>query len=146
MSMESKNTAREVPSASEMHDFALRFAKTLKGGEVVALVGDLGAGKTTFVQGLAKAFGVKERVTSPTFVYMHVHKTKEDGLLFVHVDAYRGDANTLREIGLAEYLADPHAIVVIEWADKVEELLPDDAIRLEFAHVEGGVRSVRIHR
>lgn len=137
-------TKKEIHSEEAMHAFAEDFAKTLKGGEVVALIGDLGAGKTTFVQGLAKAFGVKERVTSPTFVYMHVHKTKGEAL-FVHVDAYRGDADTLREIGLTEYLADPSAVVVIEWADKVEELLPDDAIRLEFAHIEGGVRSVTIH-
>ena len=132
---------KEIHSEEAMRAFAEEFAGTLKGGECVALVGDLGAGKTTFVQGLAKAFGVKERVTSPTFVYMHVHKTTGD-FLFVHVDAYRGDADTLREIGLHEYLADPHAVVVIEWADKVEELLPEDAIRLEFTHVEGGVRSV----
>lgn len=134
---------RTVRSEEEMHRFAAEFAKTLKGGETLGLVGDLGAGKTTFVQGLAKAFGVKERITSPTFVYMHVHKTKGPQL-FVHVDAYRGDEETLREIGLHEYLADPHAVTVIEWADKVPGLMPDGAVTLKFAHVEGGVRSVTI--
>ena len=131
----------DVHDEEAMQRLADTFSKSLKGGECVALVGDLGAGKTTFVQGLAKALGVKERVTSPTFVYMHVHKTARD-FLFVHVDAYRGDADTLREIGLHEYLADPKAVVVIEWADKVQELLPEDVVRLEFAHVEGGLRKV----
>lgn len=133
---------KEIHGEKEMARFAKEFAKTLKGGECIALNGDLGAGKTTFVQGLAKAFGVKERVTSPTFVYMHVHKTKKEGMLFVHADAYRGDADTLREIGIDEYLADPKAVVVIEWADKVKELLPDDTVGLRFSHVEGSVRSV----
>lgn len=132
---------KEIHSEEAMQKFAKEFGNTLKGGEVIALYGDLGAGKTTFVQGLAKSFGIKERITSPTFVYMHVHKTSKD-MLFVHIDAYRGDADTLREVGIGEYLADPHAVVVIEWANRVEELLSDDAIRLEFAHIEGGVRSV----
>lgn len=132
---------QEIYSAEEMQKFAQDFGMKLKGGEVIALNGPLGAGKTTFVQGLAKSFGIKERITSPTFVYMHVHKTTRE-LLFVHVDAYRGDAGTLQEIGLGEYLADPHTVVVIEWANKVKELLPDDVIHLEFAHAEDGVRSV----
>lgn len=138
------NMKKEIHGEEGMLDFAKEFAKTLKGGDCLALVGDLGAGKTTFVRGLAKAYGVKEKVTSPTFVYMHVHKTKEDEVLFVHADAYRGDADTLREIGIGEYLADPKAVVVIEWADKVQELLPDDTVTMTFAHLEGGVRTVEV--
>jgi len=146
---------KEIHGEEEMLRFAKEFAKTLKGGDTIGLVGDLGAGKTTFVRGLAKAFGVKERVTSPTFVYMHVHAVGSSKLkaqnsklsdvhLFVHADAYRGDIHTLREIGILEYLADPKAVVVIEWADKVKELLPDDTVTLQFSHVEGGVRTVEL--
>ena len=136
------NMKKELHGEKGTLRFAKEFAKTLKGGDTIALIGELGAGKTTFARGLAKAFGVKERITSPTFVYMHVHKTRKENILFVHADAYRGDADTLREIGIGEYLADPKAIVVIEWADKVNGILPEDTVTLKFSHLEGGVRVV----
>lgn len=139
---------------NEMKRFAVRFAETLRGGDAIALIGDLGAGKTTFVRGLAAAFGVDEsEVSSPTFVYMHVHAVKRRMSnakspigFFVHVDAYRGDAATMREIGLEEYLGRPDTVTVIEWGGKVAELLPKDAVILAFTHEGGDKRSVKIQR
>ncbi len=106
---------------------AAKFAKRLKGGEVVALYGDLGAGKTVWVRGMAEAFKIKEKVTSPTFVLMRcfVIGNQESGIRnFCHVDAYRlKDAAELEAIGIGDYLGAKDTIVVIEWAERAEGIL-----------------------
>lgn len=132
-------------SAAGTAKVAKALAASLKGGETIALIGALGAGKTTFTQAFARTLGVKERVTSPTFVYMHVHELKRKApKRLVHVDAYRGDAKTLLGIGLDEYLGDPEATVLIEWADRAEELLPDGTIRVRFRHAGGDARIIEV--
>src|SRR3989338_5551126 len=89
---------------------------------VVALIGELGAGKTTFVQKFANAYGTHETLTSPTFVIL-----KKYGNL-VHIDAYRlKNAKELEDLGVRELIADPKNIIFIEWADSVKELLPSDS-------------------
>lgn len=120
--------------------FAEKFAETLRGGEVLALVGELGAGKTVFTRGLAKGFGIKSRVQSPTFLLMKIynvipstgsgHKIKN----LVHVDAYRlGGASELVDIGILDWLGRSDTITVIEWAEKVPELLHNKkVIRINF--------------
>jgi tRNA threonylcarbamoyladenosine biosynthesis protein TsaE len=111
----------------ETHQIAAKLAGKLKGGEIIALEGDLGAGKTTFVKGLAKFFGIKQHVTSPTFVLMKVYSVKNKVLSIknlVHVDCYRLDEpQELFYLGIEEYLNKPDTIVVIEWADKIKEYL-----------------------
>jgi tRNA threonylcarbamoyladenosine biosynthesis protein TsaE len=109
----------------ETQALATKIAKQLKGGEVLALQGDLGAGKTTFTQGLAKALGVKVNVTSPTFVLLKIYKTKHISIKqMIHIDAYRLNTGTdLEAIGWQEYLK-PDTLVVIEWADKVKSVIP----------------------
>ncbi|HLC64102.1 MAG TPA: tRNA (adenosine(37)-N6)-threonylcarbamoyltransferase complex ATPase subunit type 1 TsaE [Patescibacteria group bacterium] len=110
----------------ETKKLAATIASKLKGGAVIGLAGELGAGKTVFVQGLAEALGVKGQVNSPTFVLMKVY-----GQL-VHVDAYRlSDSSELREIGLEEYF-NKDRVVVIEWADKVKDILPEGSMMIEF--------------
>ncbi len=105
--------------------FAEKFAKTFHGGEVVGLVGELGAGKTVFTKGLARGFGIKERVQSPTFLLMKIYKVKKQKIKFLcHVDAYRlNGAAGLVDIGLLDWLGRPDTVTVIEWADKVAALL-----------------------
>ncbi len=133
---------------------AEEVAASLKGGEVLALVGDLGTGKTSFIRALAKALGVNERVTSPTFVYMHVHRLEKskDKIqkpkveVLVHADAYRVDATALRDIGIEDYFNNPRIVVVIEWADKVKSLLPKDAIFIRFKHLGGDKRRITVGR
>lgn len=127
-------------SEKETFAFAREFAKTLRGGEVVALIGDLGSGKTTFVRGLARAFGIREPIRSPTFTLMHIHHVKRKFQIpnslpdrqagkfqirtLVHVDAYRlQNARELEEIGIGEYLGKPDTVVLIEWADRVKDIL-----------------------
>ena len=103
---------------------------------VIALNGDLGAGKTTFTQGFARSLGIKERITSPTFVLMKIYRIARDGFKhLVHIDCYRVDRpEELLHLGLDEILEDRDAIVLIEWADRIRRVLPDDVIELHLGH------------
>ena len=108
---------------SDTKDLAFEFAKTLKGGEVLTLKGDLGAGKTTFTQSLAKAMGVAEPVTSPTFTLMNQYQG--DNLKLYHFDMYRiEEIDEILETGLTEYFGNDDAVCVIEWAENIKQLLP----------------------
>ena len=134
----------------DTQQFAIKLAKSLKGGEIIALEGDLGAGKTTMTQYLAKAFGIKENVTSPTFVLMKVYAISHRQLAisqFVHVDCYRlDDPQELFYLGIEEYLNKKETIVVIEWADKIRSYLKKykKVIRLSFK-AEKNYRIIKIY-
>jgi len=108
------------------------------GASVVALRGDLGAGKTTFVQGFARALGVGVHVLSPTFVLMKIYELKRDACRFrrlVHMDCYRiTSAQDLAHLGFGEMLADKDNVILVEWADRIKEILPPDTLWLDFAH------------
>ncbi len=133
-----------VTSFAQMERFASTLAKKMRGGEVLALSGTLGAGKTTFTQFFGKALGVKSRITSPTFTLMQVHRiqnAKREMRItdFVHIDAYRlRGAKSLVAIGALDYIGEPHAITVIEWAERVKKVLPEKTmwIRLEMVKSE----------
>lgn len=114
-----------------------RLADALKTGRVVAFTGDLGAGKTAFVSGMARALGVEERVTSPTFTIVNEY---EGGRLpLFHFDMYRlEDAGDLFDIGWEDYL-DRGGVCALEWSERVEEALPEDTAVVSFARCpEGG--------
>ena len=130
----------------ETAKIAAALAKRMKGGEVVALIGNLGAGKTTFAQAFAKALGVRHRVQSPTFIFMHEHrlKRKSGPAYFVHADAYRGGVPELRNIGIEEYFGRPDAVVLIEWADRVKAMLPKGTLSVRLKHLGGARRSVTV--
>lgn len=106
--------------------FAANLARRLQGGAVLLLQGDLGAGKTTFVRGLATALGVRERIKSPTFTLMRAHQIKNVKYKIknlVHCDAYRINAHALLDIGLIDYIDQPQTIVIVEWGEKIKPLL-----------------------
>ncbi len=113
-----------VPTAERMRDLAAGLADACRAGDLIILNGDLGAGKTTFVQGLGRGLGVTDPVTSPTFVIARVHEAAGPTDL-VHVDAYRlGSAIDLDDLDLDATLAD--CVTVVEWGEgKVEHLSPD---------------------
>lgn len=125
-------------SANETRQIAAQVAHTLRGGDVIGLVGPLGAGKTTFVQGLAKAFGIKKKITSPTFILLQSYtlpKPHNTITTLTHIDCYRlDDPQQLIDIGLRDHLNDPHTLTVIEWADKVKTIMPGTADWITFAH------------
>lgn len=132
-------------SKSEKETIALAkaFVKSLSGGQTAGLIGELGAGKTAFVKGVAKALGIRQTVNSPTFVLMRVYKVAKHPAIkhLVHVDAYRlQNAASLRAIGLEDYMQDPAALVLIEWADRVIKIMPKKAIMIRFKHTASGRR------
>ncbi len=121
-------------SLSGTKKLAGRLARRLRGGEVIGLIGELGSGKTTFTQYLAKALGVKQRVNSPTFNIVKIYKIKNLKIKnFIHIDAYRlRSAQELKALGVQEYFQDKTAVTVIEWADKVKPILPKNTILIKF--------------
>ncbi len=124
----------EVSSVEETWELARRFAQELAPGDVVCLEGDLGAGKTTFTQGLAAAMGVPGRVTSPTFCIVQEHAGER---LLVHMDLYRlHDEADVEAIGWEDYLAQG-AVLVVEWPERAGSLVPADAKRVVFRHLDG---------
>lgn len=120
-------------SEKQTEKIAGRLAKRLRGGKVIALIGNLGAGKTVFVHGLARAFGIKKAITSPSFVLLKVYKIKNSKIKnLIHVDAYRlKDEKDLIDIGILDWLGNKDTIIVIEWAKKVKKLLPKTAITVK---------------
>ena len=121
-------TEYETFSPEETFSVGERFGKNAKPGQVLALTGDLGVGKTLFTQGLAKGLGIDGPVNSPTFTIVQVY---EDGRLpFYHFDVYRiADPEEMDEIGFDEYVYGD-GICLIEWAELIEDILPEDCIRI----------------
>lgn len=118
---------------------------------MVALVGELGSGKTTFVQGLARGLGIKNRIISPTFVlrrdYEVKGKKKKVKRLY-HIDLYRikeGVEREFRNLGVEEFFGSQDTVVVIEWAEKVRELLPRSTIWITFENL-GERRRIKVTR
>ena len=136
---------RRSRSVRETQRLAAAIAGLLRPGMVLAMVGDMGAGKTHFVQGLAVALGVdtaREPVTSPTYSLLHSY-TGGAGLQLVHLDLYRlEDAAGAQALGLAEALLQPASIAVVEWADRLPSLLPTGTIWLRLSVT--GTRSRRL--
>ena len=128
-------------SIEETFQVALNFSKQLKGGEVIALNGDLGAGKTHFVKGLAQVLGVaKEKVSSPTFSLMQIYEGKKT---VVHLDLYRlENISQLYELGFEDY-CNESTIIIMEWADKFSQGLTFDW-RVEMRKVDVDIREIEI--
>ena len=124
-------------SREETLAFAESYAKTLRGGDVVLLDGDMGAGKTVFTKGLAKGLGIEEEVTSPTYAYMNDY----DGRLF-HYDCYRIESVEQAErLGLADYF-DMGGICVIEWSQNIAPLLPRKTKRVTINKLSENEREI----
>lgn len=140
-------------SYSETKKIAGELAKKLikkrfKKAIVMALEGELGAGKTTFIKGFSKALGVKEKVLSPTFVLIHRHKIKKSGFKnLYHIDAYRlKSEKDLLKLGTKEIFANPQNIVMIEWADRVKKAIPENTILIRIKHLKKNERKISINK
>ncbi|MCW2825574.1 MAG: tRNA ((37)-N6)-threonylcarbamoyltransferase complex ATPase subunit type 1 TsaE [Aeromicrobium sp.] len=121
--------AREVPTPEEMRALAARLAPLLRAGDLLVLSGDLGAGKTTFTQGLGESLGVRGPITSPTFVLARTHPSLVEGPPLVHVDAYRlGDLSEIDDLDLDS--TTEAAVTVVEWGDGMAEQLTDSWLHL----------------
>ena len=110
---------------------------------VIELVGDVGAGKTTFTKGLARGLEIAEEITSPTFTISKVYENSR-GQKLVHYDFYRLENPGIMVEDLFENLQDPHTVTVIEWADTVSEILPANHLRLEILINDDGSRTLNL--
>ena len=122
---------------TQIPSLAKKIASQLKGGEIFALVGPLGAGKTAFVKAIGKALKLKHRITSPTFTLLHGFPIKLSGrkIMLYHLDLYRTkNFKEVKALGLAEFWVQPHTITFIEWADKIKKHLPKKTQILTFFH------------
>ena len=124
-----------------MLKFGKSFIAKLSDAHVIELIGDVGAGKTTFVRGLASGLGIKEPVTSPSFTISKSYAIP-GGKTLVHYDFYRLPDPGLMAEDLEENLNDPNSIVIVEWADSVSNLLPENHIKLEIKYNDDGTREV----
>ncbi len=124
-------------SASQTQKIGEEFAKKIKAPAFVALFGDLGSGKTTFLQGFAKGLGVKEKILSPTFVIL-----KRFGN-FYHIDCYRiNSENDLLELNFKEIISGSKNIVAVEWPDKIKKIIPKNAIHIKFEFINENKRKI----
>jgi len=120
-------------SPEQTRRVGMRLGGLLRKGDVICLQGDLGAGKTTLVQGLAQGWGSLDPVSSPTFIIVNIYRRPDDGQLF-HMDAYRLEsAPEAAELDLDEMLA--QGSLLIEWPERVQEVLPKDHIWISFEYV-----------
>lgn len=134
-------------SAKETKNFAKQLAKSvlkMSGPIILSLEGELGAGKTTFTQGFAEGLGIKEKIQSPTFVILKIyairHKPKQKKLTaygirqLIHVDAYRLKSKDFKVFGWKEFVKNPNNIILVEWGNKIKNILPKNTIRIIFKH------------
>ena len=130
-------------SEKEMIELGEKLAASFKPGDIILLEGNLGAGKTTISKGVAKYFGVKKNITSPTFTLMNVYelRTKNSELrTLVHIDTYRlEDEQKLIEIGVEDYLGALDTVCLIEWPEKLNKLLKNKTIKkITIEHLDNG--------
>lgn len=135
-------------SEQETYQFAKDFSASLKGGETLCLIGDLGAGKTAFTKGLASGLGIDKIITSPTFVLMKNYPANFGQIdKLAHIDAYRlPGGSDLEAIGISDYINDKKCITVIEWADRVKDVWPKSCIEINFKTLDGDEREIEIKK
>ena len=131
-------------STADTESWAGKLAGLLRSGDVLALDGDLGAGKTAFVSGVAKALGVKGQVASPTFTLLRDHEAGEKRIALYHFDAYRiSGAEEWYELGFDEYLAEG-GVAAIEWAERIAKTLPPETIWINLEWLDENRRRITI--
>lgn len=136
----STSLALRSASPEATRAMAAALADVLEPGDVVALSGELGAGKTCFVQGVARGLGIEARVTSPTFVLVKHYAGR---MPLVHCDVYR--LETIQDVhDLGEDVLAPDAVTIVEWGDTVRAALPADRLEIDLAHTEGDGRALHL--
>lgn len=138
------NSFKETQKLGE--DFARSHLARLQGETlIIALYGDLGSGKTTFVQGLAFGLGIKQRIISPTFIIIRNYRIRnyESRIMnFYHIDLYRIESQSLEGLGIEEIINNKNNIVAIEWAEKLKDFLPLERIDIKFFYEKNSTRKI----
>ncbi len=156
-------------SPKETQELAKKILPLIKETNLICLYGELGSGKTTFVQGLAKELGIKQQIISPTFVIIkeytimdNVSCVMDNDLLsnhlpiypsthyssFIHIDCYRLESEKdLKSVSLKEYWSSPKNLVIIEWPERIKNILPKKRLEIKFEHIDETTRKIDfIHR
>jgi tRNA threonylcarbamoyladenosine biosynthesis protein TsaE len=137
------NKAYEISDIKVLQEITKVLSKQIRGGEVFALTGELGSGKTTFCKYLLKSRGVTKTVTSPTFILMAPYSKGKT--TFYHLDLYRiADYKEAQALGIEELWQKPENVFLIEWADKIKNHLPNSTIYLHFSIDQNGKRQLRV--
>lgn len=131
----------ESRSPAQTRRFGHHLASTLVDSMVVALVGDLGSGKTCLAKGIAEGLGVEDEVVSPTFILVSEYEGRRP---LLHADVYRLEEEELESIGLEEQLETWPGLALVEWADRFEELVPTDHIRITLEDLGGSLRRISV--
>lgn len=135
---------KDITSEPAMRALGQAIGAKLKGGEVIELIGDVGAGKTTLTKGIARGLGVDEDVQSPSFTISRTYPTARPGVLLAHYDFYRLHDPGIMASELAEVVNDTGVVTVVEWAEIVNDVLPDGHIRLTITPTSETGRRVAI--
>lgn len=134
-------------SAEETRNLGKRLADRVSPGTLLCLIGDLGSGKTTFTQGFLEGMGALRSYVSPTFVIMKQYDLPKPSVSGVervyHADAYRVEAKDFINLGFAEWCADPKGVVILEWPERVRELISSNAIIISFRALSETEREIR---
>ena len=128
-------------SPEQTRSIGMRLGGALQAGDVICLQGDLGAGKTTFVQGIATGWGSSDPVSSPTFIIVNVYRRADQGRLF-HMDAYRLDSTPeAEELDLDSMLA--QGALLIEWPERIDGLVPRERLWVQLEHIDEEEREMK---
>lgn len=142
------NDITTTHSAEATRDFGKRLAGELLPGTLLCLTGDLGAGKTTLVQGLLEGLGAERPYVSPTFVLMKQYNLSAPSATGIkriyHADAYRVEEKDFREIGFAEWCADRDGLVILEWPERIADILPEKRINITLTSLSETEREIRV--
>jgi len=131
-------------SEAETEQFAAELAQSVEVGSIIALHGNLGAGKTVFSRGFARGLGITEPISSPTFTIIQEYPLEDSNWLF-HLDLYRiQDSDAALAFGLDEYLEDPKSVMLIEWSERIPELLPEDTQHIYIIHKDENSREIQV--
>lgn len=135
-------------SSLETENLGQKFGKSLRERDIVLLYGDLGAGKTTFVQGLAKGFNITDRILSPTFVLHRAHRVPDSDIKTLnHIDLYRIEkSNDIVSLGLDEIINEKESVTIIEWADKLSDFKPTKGYKIWFENIGEEKRKIRVEK
>jgi tRNA threonylcarbamoyladenosine biosynthesis protein TsaE len=137
-------------NAEETQELGAEFAKQLQGGEVILLIGEIGAGKTTFVQGLGSALGVEDHIKSPTFVIVHEHQVHKHKTIkhLIHLDGYRLGKTPLSELGVDKFCGRADTVIAIEWPEQLGFDLPGCVVshNVKLGYLDGDKREVIIKK
>ena len=119
------------------------FSQEIKAGDIIAIEGEIGAGKTTFIKGILKGLGYKGNVNSPTYTLINEYQANSK---IIHIDCYREkNINRWIDIGFIDYLNDNN-IIIIEWPEYIRKILPSDTIDIYIKHIEESIREIKILR